>query len=62
MSLPKVVRVQQNFDATHITDIPKTVSEQIGKLGLHGRLKPDRPWRLPVAAAAWLTSPSFFVR
>ena len=42
MSLPKVVRVQQNFDATHITDIPKTVSEQIGKLGLDGRLKPGQ--------------------
>ena len=42
MSLPKVVRVQQNFDATHITDIPKTVSEQIGKLGLQGRLKPGQ--------------------
>jgi len=39
MSLPKVLRVQQNFDSTHITDIPKTVSEQIGKLGLPGRLK-----------------------
>ena len=42
MSFPKVVRVQQNFDATHITDIPKTVSEQIGKLGLNGRLKPGQ--------------------
>jgi Lactate racemase N-terminal domain len=42
MSFPKVVRVQQNFDATHITDIPKTVSEQIGKLGLDGRLKPGQ--------------------
>ena len=42
MSLPKVVRVQQNFDATHIADIPKTVSEQIGKLGLDGRLKPGQ--------------------
>jgi hypothetical protein len=42
MSLPKVVRVQQNFDATHITDIPKTVSEQIGKLGLQSRLKPGQ--------------------
>ena len=39
MSLPKVVRVQQNFDATHVTDIPKTVSEQIGKLGLHSRVE-----------------------
>ena len=42
MSLPKVVRVQQNFDATHITDIPKMVSEQIGKLGLQSRLKPGQ--------------------
>ena len=42
MSLPKVVRVQQNFDASHITDIPKTVSQQIGKLGLQGRLKPGQ--------------------
>jgi len=42
MSLPKVVRVQQNFDATRITDIPKTVSQQIGKLGLQGRLKPGQ--------------------
>jgi hypothetical protein len=42
MSLPKVVRVQQNFDATHINDIPKTVSEQIGKLGLQSRLKPGQ--------------------
>jgi len=42
MSLPKVVRVQQNFDATRITDIPKTVSEQIGKLGLQNRLKPGQ--------------------
>jgi lactate racemase-like protein len=42
MSLPKVVRVQQNFDASHITDIPTTVSQQIGKLGLQGRLKPGQ--------------------
>ena len=42
MSLPKVVRVQQNFDATHITDIPKAVAEQIGKLGLQNRLKPGQ--------------------
>jgi hypothetical protein len=42
MSLPKVVRVQQNFDATHITDIPKAVAEQIGKLGLQSRLKPGQ--------------------
>ena len=39
MSFPKVLRVQQNFDSTHITDIPTKVSEQIGKLGLSGRLK-----------------------
>ena len=42
MSLPKVVRVQQNFDATHITDIPKEVAAQIGKLGLQSRLKPGQ--------------------
>jgi len=42
MSFPKVVRVQQNFDATYITDIPKTVAEQIDKLGLQGRLKPGQ--------------------
>ena len=42
MSLPKVVRVQQNFNATHITNIPKAVAEQIGKLGLQGRLKPGQ--------------------
>jgi len=42
MPFPKVVRVQQNFDATRITDIPKTVSEQIGKLGLQNRLKPGQ--------------------
>ena len=42
MSLPKVVRVQQNSDATHITDIPKAVAEQIGKLGLQSRLKPGQ--------------------
>jgi len=42
MSLPKVVRVQQNFDATHITDIPKAVAEQIGKLGLQSRLEPGQ--------------------
>jgi len=42
MSLPTVVRVQQNLDASHITDIPKTVSQQIGKLGLQGRLKPGQ--------------------
>jgi Lactate racemase N-terminal domain len=40
MSLPKVVRVQQDFDATHISDIPTTVSEQINKLGLDSQLKP----------------------
>jgi len=39
MSFPKVLRVQQNFDSTHITDIPTKVSEQIGKLGLSSRLK-----------------------
>jgi len=42
MSFPKVVRVQQNFDATCITDIPATVAEQIDKLGLQGRLKPGQ--------------------
>src|SRR5882672_6572176 len=39
MFFPKVVRVQQNFDTTHISDIPTRVSEQIGKLDLSGRLK-----------------------
>jgi Lactate racemase N-terminal domain len=42
MSFPKVVRVQQNFDSTHITDIPAAVSQQIGKLGIEGRLKPGQ--------------------
>lgn len=42
MSLPKVVRVQQSFESAHVTDIPKAVSEQIGKLGLDGRLKPGQ--------------------
>jgi Lactate racemase N-terminal domain len=42
MSFPKVVRVQQNFDASRITDIPKTVSAQIDKLGLQGRVKPGQ--------------------
>ncbi|HEX2520907.1 MAG TPA: lactate racemase domain-containing protein, partial [Terriglobia bacterium] len=42
MSFPKVVRVQQNFDSTHVTDIPKTVSEQIGNLKLDGRVKPGQ--------------------
>ena len=42
MSLPKVVRVQQDFDATHISDISTTVSEQINKLGLDNQLKPGQ--------------------
>src|SRR5262245_11033529 len=42
MSLPKVVRVQQNFDSSHITDIAKTVAQQMGKLGLEGRVKPGQ--------------------
>jgi hypothetical protein len=42
MSFPKVVRVQQNFDASRITDIPRTVSAQIDKLGLQGRVKPGQ--------------------
>jgi len=39
MPFPRVLRVQQTFDSTHITDIPTKVSEQIGKLGLSSRLK-----------------------
>src|SRR5262245_3184756 len=42
MSFPKVVRVEQKFDATHVTDIPKKVSEQISNLKLSTRLKPGQ--------------------
>lgn len=42
MFLPKIVRVQQSFDATRVTDIPKTVAEQLGKLGLGNLLKPGQ--------------------
>jgi hypothetical protein len=39
MPLPKVVRVQQNFDASHVADIPKRIAGEVGKLELAGRLR-----------------------
>jgi len=40
MSLPKVLRVQQQFDPTHIVDIPAKISQEISKLNLSSRIKP----------------------
>ncbi len=40
MALPKIFRVQQNFDSTCITDIPKKISQELSKLNLSPRVKP----------------------
>ena len=40
MSFPKVLRVQQKFDPTHIVDIPAKISQEISKLKLSSRIKP----------------------
>ena len=42
MPFPKVFRVQQSFDARHVTDIRKRIAEEIGKLDLSGQLKPGQ--------------------
>jgi hypothetical protein len=42
MSLPKVLRVQQNFDDSHIIDIPTRVAEEVEKLNLSGKLRPGQ--------------------
>jgi hypothetical protein len=40
MPFPKVLRIQQNFSPSHISDIPGRISEEIGRLNLSERLKP----------------------
>ncbi len=40
MPYPKIFRLQQNFDATHITNIPGQVRREISRLDLSTRLKP----------------------
>jgi len=40
MPLPKVVRVQQKFDATHIPDLPGKIVAEIKRLELSGRIRP----------------------
>jgi hypothetical protein len=40
MPYPKIFRLQQNFDAAHIPDIPGQVGREISRLDLSTRLKP----------------------
>ncbi|MEW5975937.1 MAG: lactate racemase domain-containing protein [Acidobacteriota bacterium] len=40
MVLPRVVRVQQRFDAGRISDIPRRIVEEIARVDLGGRMKP----------------------
>ena len=40
MAYPKVYRIEQNFDSSHISDIPGRVHREISRLDLQGRLKP----------------------
>jgi len=40
MLFPKVYKIQQDFDATHITDIPGGLRREISRLNLASRLKP----------------------
>ncbi len=42
MPFPKVLRVQQNFPATQITDIPGKIAEEMARLDLSRRLKPGQ--------------------
>lgn len=42
MPFPKVLRVQQNFEAARISDIPAKVAEEMDKLDLSGKLKPGQ--------------------
>jgi len=39
MRFPRVLRVQQDFDASHITDIPGRVAQEMAKLELGTRIK-----------------------
>ena len=39
MRFPRVLRVQQNFDASHITDIPSRIAQEMAKLNLGNRIK-----------------------
>src|SRR5439155_20835399 len=40
MRFPRVLRVQQSFDTTHITHIPTQIAQEMSKLGLEKRIKP----------------------
>ena len=40
MRFPRVLRVQQRFDQTHIADIPAQISQEVAKLNLGHRIKP----------------------
>src|SRR5262245_33513270 len=39
MRFPRVLRVQQNFDASHISDIPSRIAQEMAKLNLGTRIK-----------------------
>jgi Lactate racemase N-terminal domain len=39
MRFPRVLRVQQSFDASHITDIPSRIAQEMAKLNLGTRIK-----------------------
>src|SRR2546426_9416598 len=40
MRFPRVLRLQQSFDTTHITHIPAQIAQEMSKLGLEKRIKP----------------------
>ena len=40
MRFPRVLRVQQDFDTTHITNIPAQIAQEMARLSIENRIKP----------------------
>ena len=40
MRFPRVFGVQQDFDASHISDIPSGIAQEMAKLNLGKRIRP----------------------
>jgi hypothetical protein len=40
MRFPRILRVQQDFNASHITDIPTRITQEMAKLNLGNRIRP----------------------
>ncbi len=50
MAFPRMMRLQQEFEAPTVTDIPATVKEEVARLNLSGKVKPGQSVAISVGS------------